>query len=166
MAGGKRRNEQRQVAALPLRLGRSGAIEVLLVTSRRTNRWVLPKGNLMKGVSDARAAAIEAREEAGVEGRVRKQPLGHYVYWKRRMLSFELFHVDVFPMAVTREDSAWKEKGERERNWVSLPLATRMVLEPGLQSILRDLADDTSLVTLLGVAHDGEVPRWKGFHAA
>lgn len=166
MAGGKRRHEQRQVAALPLRLGRSGEAEVLFVTSRRTGRWVLPKGNLMKGVSDARAAAIEAMEEAGVEGHVRKQPVGRYAYWKRRVLSFELFQVDVFLLVVTREDGNWKEKGQRERAWVPLRLASRLVVEPGLQSILRDLRDDESVASLLGSGRADELTGAKSFRAA
>lgn len=146
MAGQKSRRVQRQVAALPLRVSPSGQTEALLVTSRRTHRWVLPKGNLMKGKSDAKAAAIEAAEEAGVEGSVRKEPLGTYDYWKRRSLWFELCRVDVFPLLVTAERATWKEKGERDRAWVPLKIASRMVLEPGLQSILRDLARDERLV--------------------
>ncbi len=142
MAGRKSRRVQRQVAALPLRVAPSGETEALLVTSRRTQRWVLPKGNLMRGKSEANAAAIEAAEEAGVEGAVRKEPLGSYDYWKRRSLWFELCRVDVFPLIVTAERKAWKEKGERERAWVPLRLASRMVLEPGLQTLLRELAGD------------------------
>lgn len=158
MSGDKRRSIQRQVAALPLRLNDAGAPEALLVTSRRTRRWVLPKGNLMKDLSDARAAAIEAEEEAGVFGHVRKAPYARYDYWKRRSLSFELCRVDVYLLAVTREDEVWKERGQREREWVSLTLASRMVLEPGLQSIFRDLAKDDAAVDLLGERRKHSVP--------
>ena len=81
---------EEQVAALPLRIGETGAVETLLVTSRGTGRWVLPKGNLMKGVSRAEAAAIEAQEEAGIVGRVVEKPYRRFEYWKRRAFAFHL----------------------------------------------------------------------------
>lgn len=144
-----REDMERQVAALPLRLGVDGSLEVLLVTSRETRRWVLPKGNLMKGRSRPEVAALEAEEEAGVEGRIVPRPYAHFDYWKRRTRVFKLCRVDVFLLVVTREAGQWKEDGERQRVWVSVRSARDMVLEPGLQTILKTLSQDDSVLDLL-----------------
>ena len=66
-----------QVAALPVK-GKPGKYRVLLVTSRETRRWIIPKGWPMKGRKDHEAAAQEALEEAGVTGHVHKHPMGAY----------------------------------------------------------------------------------------
>ena len=78
----------RQVAALPYRPEADGNIRVMLITSRETQRWVLPKGNLIKGLRAHEAAAQEAYEEAGVEGIACPTLIGSYTYAKRRKLEF------------------------------------------------------------------------------
>ena len=77
-------NRKKQVAALPVRKGKGGAIEILLVTSRETRRLVIPKGWPWPGVRDYKAAAEEAREEAGILGTTHKKPIGTYSYDKRK----------------------------------------------------------------------------------
>lgn len=72
------RSETRQVAALPWRIGASGR-EVLMITSRETRRWVIPKGGRMAGKTDPQAAAVEAMEEAGVQGRSPRPPSAPFV---------------------------------------------------------------------------------------
>ena len=74
---------KKQVAALPVRQDASGKLLVLLVTSRETRRLVIPKGWPWPGVKDHKAAAEEAREEAGILGKIAKKPLGSYTYDKR-----------------------------------------------------------------------------------
>jgi 8-oxo-dGTP pyrophosphatase MutT (NUDIX family) len=69
---------KRQVAALSIRITDDGEINVLLVSSRETRRWVIPKGWPSKKISDAKAAAREAREEAGVTGKVYRKPVGDF----------------------------------------------------------------------------------------
>jgi hypothetical protein len=113
-------------------------IRILLVTSRENRRWVIPKGNPSSGVVAHAAAAIEAEEEAGVQGLVCPTPLGTYRYRKRQKNGASLMiDVDVFPLAVNRELDRWKEEGERERRWVSLPDAASMVDEPDLSDLIR-----------------------------
>lgn len=132
-----------QVAALPLRW-KDGKLRVLLITSRTTRRWIIPKGWLMDGETPARAAEIEAIEEAGAVGRLNPKPLGHYHY--RKVLSDTdavLCRVTVYPLTVTRLDKAWKEQAERTRKWVSAKEAARRVHEPELAEILRGLARQT-----------------------
>lgn len=113
-------------------------MRVLLVTSRETRRWVIPKGNPMAGVMPHAAAAIEAEEEAGVSGLVCPTPLGSYRYRKRRGNGASLMlDVDVFPLAVTRELASWKEQSQRERRWFSLPEAASAVDESDLRDLIR-----------------------------
>jgi predicted phosphate transport protein (TIGR00153 family) len=110
---------------------------VLLVTSKETKRWVLPKGNKIKGLSRHAAAAREAEEEAGVRGAVCPTPLGTYRYRKRLSSGAALLvDVDVFPFAVTEEMADWPEASERTRRWCSLAEAMAAVDEPDLTDLL------------------------------
>jgi 8-oxo-dGTP pyrophosphatase MutT (NUDIX family) len=128
-----------QVAALPVRQAADGRWQVLLVTSRETHRWIIPKGWPMKGVPDYIAAAQEAREEAGLFGCVRKKPIGSYQAWKRLSGGFELVKVRVFRFDVDEQLDNWLEKGQRRLQWVDFDAAADLIDEPGLSALLRDL---------------------------
>ena len=134
-ASGKR-SERSQVAALPWRRGPNG-VEILLITSRETRRWVTPKGGRMSGKTDAEAAAQEALEEAGIEGVVSERPLGSFRYLKvlKRRAS-RWCTVDLYELEVMVEHPDWQEREERERVWVSREEAARMVDEPDLQALI------------------------------
>lgn len=140
-AGARRTLAIRQIAALPYRTDDSAAdtsVRILLVTSRGTGRWVIPKGNAMSGVAPHLAASQEAEEEAGVQGPVCPTPLGSYRYRKRRGSGASLMmDVDVFPLAVTRELDSWKEQSQRERRWFTLAEAADAVEEPDLRDLIR-----------------------------
>jgi 8-oxo-dGTP pyrophosphatase MutT (NUDIX family) len=127
-----------QVAALPYRLEADGRISVMLVTSRETRRWVIPKGWPMPGKRKREAAAQEAFEEAGITGKIAQKPVGSFTYFKRRADHFELVFVKVYPLRVKSELDHWPEKGERERVWFSPEKAATLVLEPGLAAILQN----------------------------
>ncbi|TWF58952.1 NUDIX hydrolase [Neorhizobium alkalisoli] len=116
--------------------GNSG-IEILVITSRDTGRWVIPKGWPMKRKKPHQAAATEAWEEAGVRGKANKVTVGRYIYLK------ELDNGDVTPVMVElyqvkvteiRED--FKERGQRVLAWVSPDEAARRVREVELKSVL------------------------------
>src|SRR5580698_3395645 len=128
-----------QVAALPVKLNDAGNPEVLLLTSRETKRWIIPKGWPMKGREPWEAAAQEALEEAGVVGRPRKKPIGSYVYFKRQTAHFDVCRVDVYVLAFTEQRKTWREKGQREAKWFGLGEAATLVEEPGLIKLLLDL---------------------------
>jgi len=128
--------ERRQVGALPFRRTPSGEIEVLLITSRETGRFIIPKGWPMKRLSDPDAAAREAYEEAGVIGKIQRRPFGDYLYWKRLARSFELLMVDVYALEVRKQRPDWPEKGSRKSGWVSVADAATLVDEPGLVALL------------------------------
>ena len=134
----------RQVAALPYRSDNSGPevmMKIMLVTSRGTGRWVLPKGNVRGRIAPHQAAAREAEEEAGVIGAICPVPLGSYRFRKRVRSGASLMaDVDVFPLAMTRELEVWPEQHERERRWFTLAEATAAVDEPDLRELLRSFA--------------------------
>ena len=137
-AGG---NAIRQIAALPYRTtGRAldAPVSVLLITSRESKRWVVPKGNLEPGLSPHDAAAIEAEEEAGVRGAVCPTPLGSFRYRKRKGSGASLMaDVEVYPLSVSEELAEWKEQAERERCWFTLADAANAVDEPDLADLIR-----------------------------
>ncbi|WFP64946.1 MULTISPECIES: NUDIX hydrolase [unclassified Mesorhizobium] len=129
----------RQVAAIPFRLREDGDIEVLVVTSRTTRRFIVPKGWPMKGKSGRKAAAIEAQEEAGVLGKALKQPAGTYSYWKRMANGFIRVDVAVYLLEVTEEMTDWREAANRQRAWLPPADAALLIDEPELSTLLRDL---------------------------
>jgi 8-oxo-dGTP pyrophosphatase MutT (NUDIX family) len=126
-----------QVAALPWRRNRRGDIDILLITSRETKRWVIPKGWPMEGLKDFTAAKREAFEEAGIDGHVTREPLGHYTYLKRRK-SGEApeVRVTVYALEVKALLDRWPEKGERKRKWFSIADAAKAVHEPELSALI------------------------------
>ena len=127
-----------QVGALAVR-GKAGAYEILLVTSRDTGRWIIPKGWPIKGKKDHEAAAQEAFEEAGVIGRMRKHPMGAYTYRKGTRDGSEAIRVMVYVLEVREEVDHWPERKQRSREWVGAVQAAAMVNEPGLSDILARL---------------------------
>jgi len=131
------REPRAQFAALPWRRNDAGEVEVLLITSRETRRWVIPKGWPIKGKSSAKSAAREAFEEAGVTGKITKRPQGAYAYDKR-LKNGRLQHVRVavFPLLVEAESEAYPEAGQREKQWAVLTEAAKLVDEPELMVIL------------------------------
>lgn len=131
------REPRAQCAALPWRRSTDGGAEVLLITSRETRRWVIPKGWPMKKLRSAEAAAQEAFEEAGVTGEIERAPVGVFHYDKR-LKSGRLQHVrvTVFALNVTAEADAYPEAGQRERSWLSPVDAAALVDEPELRALL------------------------------
>jgi 8-oxo-dGTP pyrophosphatase MutT (NUDIX family) len=129
---------RQQYGALCVRRGATtDATEILVITSRDSSRWVIPKGWPMKGRKPHKAAAIEAWEEAGVRGEVHKKPVGRYTYLKE-LDNGDMVPcvVDVFKIAVTEIRVDFKEKGQRLLNWVSPDEAARRVREVELKSML------------------------------
>jgi 8-oxo-dGTP pyrophosphatase MutT (NUDIX family) len=127
-----------QVAALPVRQS-PGGLQVLLVSSRETRRWIIPKGWPMKGRKDHQAAAREALEEAGVSGKVHKHPLGAYTYQKRLLTGVQPCRVMVYLLEVETEWASWREKDQRRRAWMTLAAAAEQIIEPGLARLIRGL---------------------------
>jgi 8-oxo-dGTP pyrophosphatase MutT (NUDIX family) len=118
---------------------------VLLLTSRETGRWIIPKGWPVKRLKPWETAAREAYEEAGLLGTVGQDPVGTYLYDKRldngRTVVVE---VTVFPMAVRQQLEDWPERGERRSRWVTPGQAAMLVEEGGLVDMLLETANGLS----------------------
>ena len=129
-----------QVGALPWRK-RDGAIEILLVTSRATGRWVIPKGGAMPHLVDMNAARQEAFEEAGVVGNMRRKRIGAYTYRKLDLRGpSQLCRVKVFALRVESELKYWPEMAQRRRRWFTVKDAMKRVGERDLRKIMRAFA--------------------------
>ncbi|KKC26987.1 DUF47 family protein [Sphingomonas sp. SRS2] len=127
----------RQIAVLPYRTTDAGLIEVMLITSRDTRRWVLPKGNRIKGLKSHEAASHEAYEEAGLVGIACPFAIGTYHYRKNRKDGTSRpAIVDIFPFSVTSQLDSWPEQGERDLRWFTPADAADAVDEPELKDIL------------------------------
>jgi 8-oxo-dGTP pyrophosphatase MutT (NUDIX family) len=135
----------KQYGAICWRMHR-GKVEVLLITSRDTGRWVIPKGWPMDGRSPAQAAAQEAWEEAGVQGEIAPNGLGQFRYAKmlgpKKALACE---VEVYALRVAKLVDKFPERKERRRKWFAAEKAARKVNEPELRDLLHHLPANLAL---------------------
>jgi 8-oxo-dGTP pyrophosphatase MutT (NUDIX family) len=122
----------RQSAVLPYRI-RNNDPEILLITSRKGKRWVVPKGVVEPELTPSDSAAKEAMEEAGVAGEVSEQELGNYSYTKWEGVC----RVQVFLMKVTTELDTWPEDNMRHREWLTIDVAAKRVTEARLRDLIR-----------------------------
>ena len=127
-----------QYAALCFRRGSDGH-DVLLITSRGTGRWILPKGWAIKNLSDSGTAEREALEEAGVVGRIRPNAIGSYPYrkWMRGGLPVQC-DVQVYALEVSHLKEEFPERKQRQRSWFSQQEAATLVGEPELKQLISD----------------------------
>ncbi len=131
-----------QVAALPWRATESG-LEIMLITSRGTGRWILPKGWPGENEEFCDAAAREAAEEAGISGKVARRETGRYIYDKVLSSGEEVpCKVLVFLLEVDGVAEKWKEKRQRKRKWVAPSEAARMLNEPDLCRLIMTVASN------------------------
>jgi 8-oxo-dGTP pyrophosphatase MutT (NUDIX family) len=135
------REPRAQCAALPWRRDESNTLQVLLISSRETRRWVIPKGWPMKGLSSAQTAAQEAFEEAGVRGAAKAKPAGVYHYDKR-LKSGRIQHVRVavHALKVAEESETWPEQDQRDKLWTTPADAAGLVDEPELKLLIQAFA--------------------------
>lgn len=135
-----------QCAALCWRMHR-GRVEVLLITSRDTGRWVIPKGWPMPGKSAAQSAIQEAWEEAGVRGKGQDRPVGQYGYFKIMADKSALpCVVTVYPLRVKELASRYPERKQRRRRWHDAEDAAKLVAEPELRALFLRLAEAPALL--------------------
>ena len=131
-----------QYGALPHRFTHHVGLEILLITTRQSKRWIIPKGWPIKGLQPARSAAREAFEEAGVRGRIGAKSVGFFVYDKILdengvRVSCE---VRVFPLLVRRQSKIWPEKEQRVVQWLSPDKALTLIEEPELKALVAAFA--------------------------
>ncbi len=126
-----------QSSVIPYRI-RNGELEILVVFSRKKKHLVVPKGIQEPDLTAWDSAAQEALEEAGVEGRVGKEPLGNYVYQKWGAEC----QVVVFPMEVTKilPEELWQER-HRGRKWISPGQAMNSLKQTALVPLVKRLVE-------------------------
>lgn len=125
-----------QAGAIPFRI-RKGELEVLLITSRSSGNWIVPKGLVDPGYTPAEAARQEAFEEAGVRGRI-EEALGSYSYAKWG----DTCEVQIFTLRVEEVLDSWDEEDSRTRRWVPAGKAAELVRQPELARLLESFAAD------------------------
>jgi 8-oxo-dGTP pyrophosphatase MutT (NUDIX family) len=124
----------RQAGAIPYAIVQ-GQVVFLLITSRRTGRWIFPKGAPIEGLEPWQVAAHEAFEEAGVEGEVDTRPIGSYRTMKTLAIRRAVIEVEMYPLRVIRQLDDWAERSNRHRHWVILAEAKRLLSEPRLTEL-------------------------------
>jgi 8-oxo-dGTP pyrophosphatase MutT (NUDIX family) len=134
---------RRQYGALPYRITTFGSIEFLLVTTRQTKRWTIPKGWPAKKLKPRDSAAREAYEEAGVRGTVGTKSIGSFTYEKisDRDGASVSCEVSVYPLKVDRQFEIWPESHERQSVWFDPHGAASIVREEGLRNLIGMLVD-------------------------
>jgi 8-oxo-dGTP pyrophosphatase MutT (NUDIX family) len=142
LGDGAKTDLRTQFAALCYRI-KNDKLQFCLVTSRRSGRWIVPKGWPMDGETPSDAAATEAFEEAGVIGKVHTRPVGVFSYYKVRSEDELPCMAVVYPLRVKKVLTKWPEKKERDRKWVSRKKAAAMVDDPELSAIILKFNPDT-----------------------
>jgi 8-oxo-dGTP pyrophosphatase MutT (NUDIX family) len=130
----------RQIAALPVRLSADGSMDVYLVTSRGSGRWIIPKGNPIRGLKPWEAAAHEAREEAGLVGQIMQRSIGSFEFQRLRSVVSETCLIDVYPMHVERQLHDFEEKQQRTVRLCGLDTAMAIVCSRQLAELIQRYA--------------------------
>ncbi|MBD2346063.1 NUDIX hydrolase [Anabaena subtropica] len=121
-----------QSGVIPYR-ERNGRIEILLITTRDRQTWVIPKGGIVNGMTPPASAAKEAWEEAGVIGQVDVNELGTYKYRKRG----KIYRVKMYLLPVEIVSNSYPEASTRYRRWLDATLAIKLIKKSSLKRILK-----------------------------
>ncbi|MBD2566332.1 NUDIX hydrolase [Anabaena lutea] len=130
----------KQSGVIPYRV-KDGKVEILLITTRKSQSWVIPKGGVCKGMSPYDSAAKEAWEEAGVVGQVNNEKVGAYKYRK----GGNIYQVNLFLLPVETVLEDWPEAMHRERLWLEINQAARLVKKTSLKRILKTSQDQVKI---------------------
>lgn len=112
----------------------NGTVKVILITSRKRKKWILPKGFIDEGLTPPESAGKEAYEEAGVLGTVSEKSAGYYSYTRQE----QKYKVSLFPMLVDNISDQWPESTERERVTVELSLLKNYIVEDGITGVINN----------------------------
>jgi 8-oxo-dGTP pyrophosphatase MutT (NUDIX family) len=138
-----------QYGALPYRFTPDAALEILLVTTRRSKRWIIPKGWPIKGLRPTKSAAREAFEEAGVRGKIGAKSVGLFKY--NKLLDEQGIEVScevkVFPLLVKRQRESWPELEQRLVQWVEPAKAVSLIKERQLKRLVSAFAKRITAAT-------------------
>lgn len=140
--------KKRQCAALPFK-EEAGETWIMLITSRDTGRWILPKGWAEKRMTGAEQASKEAYEEAGIVGQISPQSICRYRYTKRLTHTIVDCSVKVFPLQVTQLLDDWPEAHQRRREWFTIGQAAMHIDDSELVTMLLSIAAPGTLSALM-----------------
>lgn len=126
----------KQSGVIPYRL-QDGKLEVLLITNRKHQKWVLPKGGIVTGMTPPDSAAKEAWEEAGIYGKVKSKKIGCYKYRKKG----KTYRVHMYPLSVESLCENYPEAGQRLRVWVDINEAIAKIELRSLQRIIKRVCE-------------------------
>lgn len=130
----------RQAGVLPYRVV-DGTVECMLITSRTSRRWIVPKGHIEPGLTPRETARFEAYEEAGLSGVIGRRSIGSYVYTKRDDKGGDICRVRVYPMEVVHEADDFPESKQRDRAWYAPEEAEQAVDQEELGKLIRNFAE-------------------------
>lgn len=145
--------EPDRAGVVPYRI-RDGEFEVLLITSKKKRRWIVPKGKIEDDLGLRGTAEKEAFEEAGVRGRLGEEPIGCYRHGSSKKSQI----VELYLMRVEKESGSWPEEDEREREWLPVAEARERVAFESLGAILEEGRRLLSLSERLDPQRDGTHP--------
>src|SRR5208282_4134448 len=143
MSPGPRQRFRSRCGSTPSSSDRAAAsLEVLLVTTRRSRRWIIPKGWPIKGLKPSKSAAREAFEGAGVRGKIGTKSVGVFTYDKLLdehgiQVSCE---VKVYPLLVKRQSAVWPEIDQRLVQWFEPGKAVSLIREKELKALVAKFA--------------------------
>ena len=137
-----RKPELRQFGALPFHYDEYGDPHVYLVTSRGGGRWIIPKGNPIRGLAPHKVAAREALEEAGLVGQIQRNCIGTFDFDRRRGGSEAICHVDVYALEVDRQKRHWAEADQRSVMCFRLATALSLLTMPSLSVLIEQFMAD------------------------
>jgi 8-oxo-dGTP pyrophosphatase MutT (NUDIX family) len=133
-----------QIGALPILVNPNGGIEVCLITSRGGGRWIIPKGNPIRGLAPHEVAAQEALEEAGLVGQAERHCIGTFTFNRLRGGREMNCSVDVYPLKVERQLMRWHEMGQRSVLRCNVEMAMSLVSAPNLAILINQYVDANS----------------------
>ena len=133
---------------MPYRIAKTGSLELLLITTRQTKRWIIPKGWPVKGLKPAKSAAREAYEEAGIRSAMSAKPIGTFSYKKRlEPNGFTVpCEVRVFAMSVRRQLKSWPEAYERDSRWFEPTNALSALKDEGLRELIATFVERATVL--------------------
>lgn len=123
-----------QAGVLAFRIDADGHLELLLITSRKSRRWTIPKGLVGLRFDPRITARVEAHEEAGVSGRLSREPIGTYTYRKW----WSKCRVSVYALRVTSQSVDWPERAIRKRKWFDADAAVKAITRKALRRLVKD----------------------------
>ena len=133
------RKPRLQSGVLAYKVAPNGKVRILLVSTKRSKRWSIPKGKARSELSLAANAAKEALEEAGVKGEIASASAGMFRTTKRTWYGDAIIEIWVYFLKVTEQLKHWPEEGERQTKWVSCQEAAQVLNEPLLVSLCQEI---------------------------